>query len=63
MTAYTPKTFTTDWTNDPAETDFQTNDTSLGCGSQRKTLFRLTYGLYDLWDLRQRHTDTRTCDL
>ena len=67
--ADTPKTTntieapTTGWANNPAETDFQTNDTSLGRDSQCKTLFGLTYGLYDIWDSRQRHTDTCTCDL
>ena len=62
-TTNTIEAFTTDWTYDPAETDFQTNDTSLGRDSQRKTLFGLTYGLYDFWNSRQMHIDTRTCDL
>ena len=62
-TTNTIETPTTDWTNDPAETDLQTNDRSLGRDSQLKTLFGFTYGLYDLWDLRQRRIDTCTCDL
>ena len=62
-TTYTVKTLTKDWANNPAETDFQTNDTSLGRDSQRKTLFGLTHGLYDFWDSRQRHIGTCTCDL
>ena len=62
QTATTTEIPTTDRTTDPAETDFETNDTSFVHDLQRKTLTEFMYGFCDLWDLRQRYTDTCTRD-